>query len=108
MGWILSCIDRLRMTYEPSPPDATRSVLGEEAFPVAMMPLGTGEMSARGGGARESSGFFRYRILMRCCARDVSLLFEEKKNQQHGETIKRTTAKAMTRQDENTFERNDL
>ncbi|CAN0117258.1 unnamed protein product, partial [Hapterophycus canaliculatus] len=41
MGWILSCIDRLRMTPEPSPLDSTPSVLGEDAFPVAMMPLGT-------------------------------------------------------------------
>ncbi|CBJ32618.1 diacylglycerol kinase [Ectocarpus siliculosus] len=42
MGWILSCIDRLRMAAEPSP-----SVSQEENFPVAMMPLGTGNDLAR-------------------------------------------------------------
>ncbi|CAN0154633.1 unnamed protein product, partial [Ectocarpus fasciculatus] len=41
MGWILSCIDRLRMAAEPSPS------LSEENFPVAMMPLGTGNDLAR-------------------------------------------------------------
>ncbi|CAM9601191.1 unnamed protein product [Ectocarpus sp. 4 AP-2014] len=42
MGWILSCIDRLRMAAEPGP-----SVSQEESFPVAMMPLGTGNDLAR-------------------------------------------------------------
>ena len=36
MGWILSCIDRLVMSNDHSLPDGQK-------FPVAMMPLGTGE-----------------------------------------------------------------
>lgn len=56
MGWILSCIDRLRMSAaEPPPVDPgsssapAASRLADGNFHVAMMPLGTGE---KAGGSR--------------------------------------------------------
>lgn len=74
MGWILSCIDRLRMMSEPSPLDSTPAVLGEEAFPVAMMPLGTGEFWAgpAGGGGEVALGESRFLSIWRIRMEDVS------------------------------------